>query len=146
MTQTTATLTFGTQRAAHGGKRAFARHFAEMLLVMFAGMGVLGGLAELAFALADSGLSDQSGELRVALMGVYMTVPMVLWMAYRGHTRARNAEMAASMILPSLAAAVLVAAEVLETAAGMGIQHAVMIPAMLGVMLWRYEEYAQPHG
>lgn len=25
------------------------------------------------------------------------------------------------------------------------VQHAVMVPAMLGVMLWRYDEYATPH-
>ena len=27
----------------------------------------------------------------------------------------------------------------------LAIQHAVMIPAMLAVMLWRYDEYAQTH-
>jgi hypothetical protein len=32
-----------------------------------------------------------------------------------------------------------------ESAAALGLQHAVMIPAMLGVMLWRYEEYSHAH-
>jgi hypothetical protein len=79
------------------------------------------------------------------MMGAYMTVPMVIWMAYRGHSTARNAEMAGSMIIPSLLAAGLVLAGALETAAAFGVQHVVMIPAMLGVMLWRYAEYAHPH-
>ena len=56
-------------------------------------------------------------------------------MSYRGHSRARNAEMAASMIVPTLAAAALAALGVLSSAAALGVQHAVMIPAMLGVML-----------
>jgi hypothetical protein len=80
------------------------------------------------------------------LMGINMTVPMVIWMSYRGHARVQNAEMAASMILPSFAAAILVWAGALGTSAGFGVQHAVMIPAMLGVMLWRYEHYSQHHG
>jgi hypothetical protein len=145
MNHNTATLDIGALGTGRGSKRAFARHFGEMLLAMFAGMVVLGGLAELAFAASGSSLSDQSGGFRIALMGLNMTVPMVLWMSHRGHARAQNLEMAASMILPSLAAAILAWAGVLGTAAGFAIQHAAMIPAMLGVMLWRYEHYSQHH-
>jgi len=128
-----------------GSKLAFGRHFAEMVLAMFLGMGVLSGLAELVFAVSGSSLSHQSGGFRVMLMGFNMTIPMVIWMSYRGHTRARNAEMAASMIVPSLAAAILAWVGALESGAALGLQHAVMIPAMLGVMLWRYGHYSQPH-
>src|SRR5688572_15982876 len=94
-------------------KRAFARHFAEMVLVMLLGMGVLGGLATLVVAAAGGSLADQPGALRVMLMGVYMTVPMVLWMRYRGHTTRQTAEMAGSMIAPTVAAAALAEAGVL---------------------------------
>jgi hypothetical protein len=125
-------------------KRAFARHFGEMVLAMVLGMVILGGLAELLLAAAGSSLSDQSGSTQVMLMGLNMTVPMVLWMSYRGHPAARNAEMALSMIVPSVAAA-LAWAGALESGAALGIQHAVMIPAMLGVMLWRYQDYSHPH-
>ena len=128
-----------------GSKRAFARHFGEMLLAMFLGMGVLGGLAALVFAAAGGSSSDLPGGVRVMLMGVYMTAPMVAWMAYRGHAAARNVEMAMSMIVPSAAAAALAWAGVLGTGAALGVQHAVMVPAMLGVMLWRYDHYARPH-
>ena len=74
-----------------------------------------------------------------------MTVPMVAWMAYRGHTRAQNAEMAASMIIPTILAAALTWSGAIDTAPGLAIQHLVMLPAMLGVMLWRYDEYAHIH-
>ena len=116
-----------------------------MLLAMFLGMGVLGGLAALAFAVSGSSLSDQPGAFRIMLMGFSMTVPMVIWMSYRGHPRGRTTEMAASMVLPTLAAALLVWADALGTGAGLGIQHAAMIPAMLAVMFWRYEHYSRHH-
>jgi hypothetical protein len=131
--------------SGRGSKRAFARHFGEMVLAMVLGMVVLGGLAELGFAAAGTSLSDQSGGAQVMLMAFNMTVPMVLWMRYRGHAAARNAEMAMSMIVPSFIAAALAWAGALESGAALGVQHGVMIPAMLGVMLWRYEDYSQPH-
>jgi hypothetical protein len=70
---------------------------------------------------------------------------MVLWMSHRGHAAPRNVEMALSMIVPSVAAAALAWAGAIGSAAALGIQHAVMIPAMLGVMLWRYHDYSHPH-
>ena len=87
MNQQAATLTLGNDVTSRGSNRAFARHFGEMLLAMLLGMAVLGGLAQLAFALFGGSLSDQPGGLRIMLMGVYMTVPMGLRMSHRGlHT------------------------------------------------------------
>jgi uncharacterized membrane protein YhaH (DUF805 family) len=126
-------------------RRRFARHFGEMLLAMVAGMMVLGGLAAVAFLAAGSDLNDASGAVQVLIMGVSMTVPMVAWMSYRGHDRARSAEMAGSMMVPTLLAAGLAAADALGTHEALGLQHVVMIPAMLGVMLWRYDHYAHEH-
>jgi hypothetical protein len=132
-------------RTASTSKLTFARHFAEMLVAMFVGMGVLGGLAMLVFSAAGGSLSDQSVGLRVILMSVYMTIPMAAWMAYRGHAAARNVEMAASMLVPSLVVAAVASAGALEAEAALGLQHAIMIPAMLAVMVWRYRDYAGPH-
>lgn len=112
---------------------------------MLLGMGVLEGLALLAFAAAGSSLADQPGAFRVMLMGQNMTVPMVLWMRHRGHSAGRNVEVAASMLVPSGVAAALAAAGVLGVGAALAVQHAVMVSAMLAVMLWRYDEYARPH-
>jgi flagellar biosynthetic protein FliP len=127
-------------------RRAFVLHFVEMVVVMFVGMGIFSGLAALAYAAVGTSVSDQSGEHRIMLMGVNMAIPMVLWMVFRGHSAARDLEMAASMLVPSCAAAALVWAGALDQMTGMVIQHAVMVPAMLGVMLWRYDEYAHAHG
>ena len=138
-----ATVTLGDRHTTRGSTRVFARHFGEMVVAMLLGMAVLGGLAELTFAVAGASLSDQPGGFQIMLMGLNMTVPMVIWMSYRGHARARNIEMAASMVVPTVAAAVLAWTGALGTGAGMGVQHAAMIPAMLGVMLWRYGEYSR---
>jgi hypothetical protein len=140
-----AALTLGEDLTTRGSKRVFARHFGEMVLAMLLGMAVLGGVAELAFAVAGGSLSDQPGSFQIMLMGFNMTVPMVIWMSYRSHARARNIEMAASMVVPTVAAAFLAWTGALGTGAGMGVQHAAMIPAMLGVMLWRYDDYSRHH-
>ena len=135
----------GSRPDEAAGRRAFVRHFAEMIVVMLVGMGVLEGLAALAFAATGGSLTEQPGVFRVILMGLTMTVPMVLWMGHRGHSTPRNAEMAASMLGPSALAAALLAAGTVGLGPAFAIQHAVMIPAMLGVMLWRYDEYATRH-
>ena len=116
-----------------------------MLAAMLIGMGVLGGSAALAFAAAGSSISNQAGAVQVMSMGLSMTVPMVIWMRHRRHSAGRNVEMAASMLVPTVVAAALAAAGVLDAGAALGLQHGVMVPAMLGVMLWRYNEYARPH-
>jgi hypothetical protein len=130
------------QRATSHGRRVFARHFAEMVLAMLLGMGVGTGLFALAFTAAGSSLSDQPSAFRVMLMGINMTLPMVIWMRHRGHSDRRIIEMAASMLAPTGIAAALAATDVLSAGAALAFQHAVMVPAMLGVMLWRYDEYA----
>ena len=142
--------TDGTDNVSVGGgaplsRRAFARHFGEMVMAMLIGMGVFSALTALALAAGGSGTSEQPGALRVMLMGAYMTVPMVAWMRFRGHSWERNAEMAASMLIPTAGAAALAATGSLGTGAALAMQHAVMVPAMLGAMLWRYDEYARPH-
>jgi uncharacterized membrane protein YhaH (DUF805 family) len=141
----TATLSISAPANHATSKLAFARHYGEMVLVMFAGMVVLGGLTELGLAVAGSSLDEISGGLHISLMGLWMTVPMVAWMAYRGHATAQNGEMAASMIVPTILAAALTWSGAIDTATGLAIQHVIMLPAMLAVMLWRYDEYAHVH-
>ncbi len=123
----------------------FARHLIEMVVAMLVGMGVVAALASVAFVAAGSSLGAQSGAFRVMLMGASMTAPMVAWMAHRGHPARQSVEMAGAMLAPSAVAAVLAAGGVLGAGAALAVQHAVMVPAMLAVMLWRYDAYARPH-
>jgi hypothetical protein len=131
-----------TSRGVRSGRRAFWLHFGEMLVAMFAGMAVLGGAVEGVLALAGSSLSNASPAVAAAVMAFNMTVPMVGWMRYRGHPARHNAEMAGSMIVPTGMVIALFWLNVLPGSAVLAVQHIVMIPAMLGVMLWRYEHYA----
>jgi hypothetical protein len=70
---------------------------------------------------------------------------MVGWMRYRGHGWRPSAEMAASMLIPTFGVMALLWAGLLtDIGALMTIEHLVMLPSMLVVMLLRREEYS--HG
>jgi hypothetical protein len=127
----------------------FLLHYVVMVLVMIAGMVVLGSaLRLLASALGASDIERQAPALVLLGMGFSMTVPMVLWMWWRGHSWAANREMAGSMIVPTLLVVGLLWSGVVEDLDTLlGIQHFVMFPAMFAVMLWRREEYSHDsHG
>jgi hypothetical protein len=133
----------------HSKTAHFIRHYAEMVAAMLLGMFVLGGAATV--ALAPLGVDvgswhDDAPALMLAGMAVTMTVPMVGWMRYRGHGWTPCSEMAASMIVPTLATIALLAAGTVEDGGTlMAIQHMVMFPAMLLVMLLRPAEDTRHH-
>ena len=117
--------------------RTFIRHYLEMLLAMFLGMGVLGG------GLAAAGVEIGAVEIVLLWMAFTMSVPMVAWMRYRGHGWRPSWEMTASMFLPSFAAIALLWIGLVEDRGALiAVQHVAMLPAMLIAMLLRPEEYA----
>jgi hypothetical protein len=129
--------------------RHFLRHFFEMLGVMMLGMVVLGAafreLHVLAFGSGfDAAWRDHVG-LAAFAMAFNMTVPMVLWMRYRGHSWERGAEMAAVMNLPLLPAFALYAFDLIPARGVLGMQMMLMVPGMLAAMLYRKEEYSAVH-
>jgi hypothetical protein len=68
----------------------FIRHYVEMVVAMFAGMAVLGMPFGWLLGAADSSwqeLTDTAPALMFLAMATTMTVPMIGWMAYRGHGR-----------------------------------------------------------
>jgi hypothetical protein len=139
---TTQDLTGGAPGRARSGRKVFALHVAEMLAAMGLGMLVLGGAVAGGLALAGTSLSAAPASVHAAVMGVSMTVPMVWWMHYRGHPARHNLEMAGSMIVPTAIVIVFYWLGAIASDSVMAIQHVVMIPAMVGVMLWRYEHYS----
>ena len=125
----------------------FIRHYVEMVVVMFAGMVVLGLPAEAGLQAISSGaaqLQDDAPALVFLGMAATMTIPMVVWMRFRGHRWQPTLEMAASMIIPTLAIAVL-AAGVAGFGTLMGLEHAAMLIGMLVAMLLRADEYSGHH-
>jgi hypothetical protein len=124
--------------------RTFIRHYIEMVVVMFAGMIVLGLPGEAALKAIGSGTSELRHDApAIVFLGMMatMTIPMVVWMRYRGHRWRPTLEMAASMIIPTLIAIALLAAGVLSFEALMGVEHVAMLLGMLAAMLFRVDEY-----
>ena len=127
----------------------FLRHLFEMVVVMMLGMCVLGAvfgaLHDILFGSGYAAAWRDHVVLAAFAMGFDMTVPMVLWMRYRGHSWERAGEMGAAMNLPVLPLLVLYGLGAIPAAAVLGLQMMLMIPAMIGAMLYRREEYSAPH-
>jgi len=120
----------------------FLRHYGEMVAAMFLGMAVLGLPADWVMDRLDA----DSDQFMFLGMATTMTVPMVGWMMYRGHGRRANAEMAASMFVPTFAViGVFTAGLLTDTGVLMIAEHVVMLAAMAGVMLLRPDEYIHHH-
>ena len=141
-----------TRRNLHlrASTRQFIRHYAEMVVVMFVGMAVLGvpaGWALGAVGSSWSDLTDTAPSLMLLGMAITMTVPMAAWMRHRGHGGRANAEMSASMLVPTCATMALQLTGMVEdVAALLVIEHVAMLLGMLGVMLARPSEYTHHHG
>ena len=102
-----------------GRKRRFIGHFLEMIVVMSLGMAVFGAafsaLHDLLFGGDYAGAWRDHVVLAAFGMAFNMTVPMVLWMRYRGHSWERGGEMAVAMNLPVLPLLALYAFDLLGT-------------------------------
>ncbi len=111
---------------------------------MLLGMVVLGIPGNM--LLESAGVATGTAGVLLIGMATYMTVPMVAWMRHRGHGWLPSLEMTAAMYVPTFAALALYEAGALSDAHdAMAVQHVVMLPAMLGVMLLRRSEYSS-HG
>ena len=129
--------------------RHFLRHYAEMVLVMFLGMAVLGIPAGFALSAVDSSwdeLQRNAPALMLGLMAFTMTAPMAAWMHRMGHSAGANLEMAASMIVPTFAVIGLLGiGAVTDTGTLLILEHVLMFIGMFAVMLLRPEEYSGHH-
>jgi hypothetical protein len=127
-------------------RQRFARHYIEMVVVMFVGMAVLALPAQMALTAADTSWSELGTSAMLLAMALEMTVPMVAWMRFRGHGWRPSGEMAAAMLLPTFAAIGLDAAGLVgDSGVLMAGEHVAMLLAMLGAMLLRPAEYTHEH-
>ena len=126
-------------------KVQFAKAYVEMVLVMFAGMLVLGGallLIVAALGTSPDELQEDAPALFLLGMGFSMTAPMVWWMERRGHSWAATLTMALAMILPTIATIVFLAIGAIEDLDTLlMIEHVAMFPAMFVAMLPFRSEY-----
>jgi len=121
----------------------FLRHFSEMVIAMLLGMGVFALvndaiLIPLGFVYLSARFSPQAYALAMA---VSMTVPMVAWMRIRKHTWRLSAEMGGAMIVPTVLLIAICSLGHLPSTVLLTGTHIIMLPAMLGVMLYRWRDY-----
>ena len=113
---------------------------------MMLGMCVLGmAFRQIHVALFGTGFDNawhQHTVLAVFAMTFNMTLPMVLWMHHRGHAWERCGEMAAAMFTLALALLAPFWAGAISADVVLPLEMALMLPAMIGVMALRYDDYA----
>ena len=123
----------------------FVRHYLEMVIAMFVGMGVLWPVwLGVFWALGRPELSDRA-DLGAMTMALDMCVGMGAWMRYRGHAWTPVLEMSAAMVLPF---AVLLVPYWMDAVGGdafMSFGHSAMFVTMLLAMVWRLAEYTGHH-
>jgi hypothetical protein len=123
----------------------FVRHYAEMVVAMLLGMGVLGipaGWVMGAFGTSWSQLHTDAPALMLLGMAVTMTVPMFAWMRYRGHGWQASTEMSAAMFIPTFGVIALLGGGLVEDiGALLVIEHVAMLLSMVAAMLLRPAEY-----
>ncbi len=123
----------------------FTRHYLEMVVTMALGMVLLHPLWAVGLDAAGAGRLLDHDTVMALVMATDMSLGMGAWMRVRGHTWRPIAEMSAVMYLPFLVLFPPLWAGVLSGEAMLGAGHALMLPAMLALMLWRRAEYAGCH-
>jgi flagellar biosynthetic protein FliP len=123
----------------------FARHYLEMVIAMFVGMGVLWPVWLGLFWLSgQSQLADRT-DVDAITMAIDMCVAMAAWMRFRGHAWRPILEMSAAMVLPFVVLLVPYWYGAVGREAVMTVGHSAMFVTMLLAMLWRRDEYAGHH-
>jgi hypothetical protein len=124
----------------------FALHYVEMVIAMFAGMMIFGGLQSGLLAVADLSYSGADRPvLASTMMTVHMALGMAIWMRVRRHGRPAILEMSGVMFVPVAVLAPLHWVGLISGDALLGLMHTAMFPLMLAVMLRRRAEYAGTH-
>jgi hypothetical protein len=127
-----------------GRTLTFLRHLLEMTAAMVLGMLayglVVGGVASAAGSSFEDARLGQP-ELFALGMATSMTVPMVVWMRHRGHGWRDGLEMSAAMIAPALALIICYRLRAVAADSVCPLACAAMIPAMVGAMLFRLDDY-----
>jgi hypothetical protein len=128
-----------------GAGLRFTRHLLEMLIAMFAGMGLFYVALML---LGEPPGYDAHPLVEYGLMGPFMAAPMVAWMRYRRHSWRDGGEMTAAMLVSMLAMVLPVQLGVaisgLSEGSLMTLSHVAMIGGMIALMIYRRDRYA--HG
>ena len=117
---------------------SFLWHFAQMAVAMVLGMLALGPVLRVA-----PYLNRTHPSTHLLVMAVFMSLPMVAWMLFRGHGWERSVEMAGAMFAPVALVIVINLVGLISRMVILSLGHELMSFAMLGLMLRRWNHYAQ---
>jgi hypothetical protein len=124
----------------------FAAHLAEMCMVMCAGAIVLSllffGAAGL---LGYTDLPQTAPELAVFVIALNLSVPMAVWMRYRGMGWRPTLEMSGSTMAVGLLLIVAYWMDLIARDSLIEIQTSLACPMMLAAMLLRFRLYSSSH-
>ncbi len=122
----------------------FLRHYLEMVAAMVAGMVLLGPPLMITSRLFGySFMSDPT--IRTLIMAADMSIGMIVWMRYRGHTWERTLEMLAGMTIPFLAFLVPMWLGLIFESTLNVLGHLAMLVGMWVSMVLRRAEYSIDH-
>lgn len=120
----------------------FVLHYLEMVVAMFVGMFLFGGLIQLITGLAGVDYSHSEQPVLGSIdMALTMSAGMAIWMIVRGHSRRATLEMVGAMCAPLVIVLPLLWLDVIPGSAAVMVIHIAMFPLMLVAMLLRREEY-----
>lgn len=123
---------------------SFLRHLLEMTVAMVLGMFAYGLLVGGAMATTGGTVEEArlgQPELFALGMAASMSVPMVAWMRHRRHSWRNTIEMTGAMFAPALFLIVCYELHAVSAESICPLACAAMIPAMVGAMLFRREDY-----
>ena len=118
----------------------FVRHLVEMFLAMWIGMALSHVLFAAVYGSGDGEALRRHDPVWAIVMAFGMTVPMVAWMLYRGHSRRGAGEMAVVMIAPVLPLVALKLSHVISGPVA-GSYMCVSTFAMVALMVHRRGQY-----
>ena len=121
----------------------FLGNYTGMGIAMVLGMLALGPIIGF---LADRGfpyLQMTYPDGHLLAMALFMTVPMVVAMRFRGYGWERMSEMAGVMFGPALLMVAVSSVVVLSPMTTLDLGHGLMWVAMLALMLWRWNDYSR---
>ncbi len=123
----------------------FILHYAEMVIAMFIGMGVLWPVWIGLFHLIGQPQLNDREDVAALTMGLNMAIGMAAWMKFRGHRWAPILEMSGAMMLPFVVLLFPYWAGAVSGETLMVGGHTLMFVTMLLAMLWRRSEYTGDH-
>ncbi len=122
----------------------FLLHLFEMLIAMQIGMGVFHLVLGLLRIYSSSRAFEAGTALHAVTMTVFMVVPMVAWMLFRGHGWRHCAEMVAAMVAPVALIGLLCQLGIDAYIPWLaGLSSPLMLLGMILAMLYRRDHYTR---